>query len=46
MACSLKFIESLCDALAPLGEVRSRKMMGEYVTILRLFFSGSEEPSV
>lgn len=31
MACSLKFIESLCDALAPLGEVRSRKMMGEYV---------------
>lgn len=31
MACSTDFIESICDALAPLGEVRSRKMMGDYV---------------
>ncbi|MDE6165672.1 MAG: TfoX/Sxy family protein [Muribaculaceae bacterium] len=31
MACTLDFIESLCGLLAPLGEVRSRKMMGEYV---------------
>lgn len=31
MACTTVFIESLCDMLAPLGEVRSRKMMGDYV---------------
>ena len=31
MACSSEFIEFVCDALAPLGEVRSRKMMGDYV---------------
>lgn len=31
MACSIEFIESICDMLAPLGEVRSRKMMGDYV---------------
>ena len=31
MACTTEFIESLCDMLAPLGEVRSRKMMGDYV---------------
>lgn len=31
MACSTAFIEFVCDALAPLGEVRSRKMMGDYV---------------
>ena len=31
MACSTDFIESICDVLAPLGEVRSRKMMGDYV---------------
>ncbi len=31
MACSTDFIESICDALAPLGEVRSRKMMGDYI---------------
>lgn len=31
MACSSEFIEFICAALAPLGEVRSRKMMGEYV---------------
>lgn len=31
MACSPEFIEFVCAALAPLGEVRSRKMMGEYI---------------
>ena len=31
MACTSEFIESICNMLAPLGEVRSRKMMGEYV---------------
>lgn len=31
MACSTEFIKFVCDALAPLGDVRSRKMMGEYV---------------
>lgn len=31
MACSSDFIEFVCDALAPLGEVRSRKMMGDYI---------------
>lgn len=31
MACSSEFIQSICDILAPLGEVRSRKMMGDYV---------------
>lgn len=31
MACTSEFIESICDALAPLGEVRSRKMMGDNV---------------
>ncbi len=31
MACSIEFIEYVCDALAPLGEVRSRKMMGDYI---------------
>lgn len=31
MACSAEFIESICDMLAPLGEVRNRKMMGDYV---------------
>lgn len=31
MACSPEFIESICDTLAPLGEIRSRKMMGDYV---------------
>ncbi len=31
MACTSEFIEFICDALAPLGEVRSRKMMGDYV---------------
>ncbi len=31
MACSISFIEKLCEMLSPLGEVRSRKMMGDYV---------------
>lgn len=31
MACSTEFIESICNILSPLGEVRSRKMMGDYV---------------
>lgn len=31
MACSTDFIEFVCNALTPLGEVRARKMMGEYV---------------
>lgn len=31
MACSIDFIEELCEILSPLGEVRSRKMMGDYV---------------
>ena len=31
MACSTDFIEGLCEMLAPLGDVRSRKMMGDYV---------------
>lgn len=31
MACSVDFIEAICATLSPLGEVRSRKMMGDYV---------------
>ena len=31
MACTAEFIDFVCDALAPLGVVRSRKMMGDYV---------------
>lgn len=31
MACSTEFIDFICEVLAPLGEVRSRKMMGDYV---------------
>jgi len=31
MACSTDFIEFICDVPAPLGEVRSHKMMGDYV---------------
>lgn len=31
MPCSNEFIEWVCNELAPLGEIRSRKMMGEYV---------------
>lgn len=31
MACTSEFIEFVCDSLAPLGDVRARKMMGDYV---------------
>lgn len=31
MACTIEFIDLVCEALAPLGEVRARKMMGDYV---------------
>lgn len=31
MACSTEFIEFICDILAPLGDVSSRKMMGDYI---------------
>lgn len=31
MPCTAEFIDFICDTLTPLGEVRSRKMMGEYV---------------
>lgn len=31
MACTADFIDLICNMLAPLGNVRSRKMMGEYV---------------
>lgn len=31
MACTTEYIDFLCEVLAPLGEVRSRKMMGDYV---------------
>lgn len=34
MACSLEFIDFVCRTLSPLGEVRSRKMMGDYVIYL------------
>lgn len=34
MSCSTEFIEGLCEMLSPLGEVRSRKMMGDYVIYL------------
>ncbi|MDE6301919.1 MAG: TfoX/Sxy family protein [Muribaculaceae bacterium] len=31
MACTPEFIYFVCDRLSPLGEVSSRKMMGDYV---------------
>lgn len=31
MACSTDFIEFVCDIISPLGEVRYRKMMGNYI---------------
>lgn len=34
MACSPEFIDSIIEILSPLGEVRSRKMMGDYVIYL------------
>ena len=34
MACSQEFIDFICETLAPLGEVRYRKMMGDHVIYL------------
>lgn len=34
MACTQEYIDFICEVLAPLGEVRSRKMMGDYVIYL------------
>ena len=34
MACTQEFIDFICEVLAPLGEVRYRKMMGDYVIYL------------
>lgn len=34
MACTTDFIEFVCATLSPLGMVRSRKMMGDYVIYL------------
>ena len=34
MACSSEFIDFICEILSPLGEVRYRKMMGDYVIYL------------
>lgn len=34
MACTLEFIENLCEILSPLGDIRYRKMMGDYVIYL------------
>lgn len=34
MACSTEFIDFVCESLSPLGIVRPRKMMGDYVIYL------------
>ena len=34
MACNPDYIDFICDVLSPLGEVRYRKMMGDYVIYL------------
>ena len=34
MACSSEFIGFVAEVLAPLGEVRARKMMGDYIVYL------------
>ena len=34
MACSTEFIEFVCEVLASLGEIRARKMMGDYIIYL------------
>ena len=34
MACNIDFIEYICDLLSSFGEVRHRKMMGDYVIYL------------
>ena len=31
MACTTEYIDFICEVLAPLGVVRSRKMMGDYI---------------
>lgn len=31
MACSKEYIDFICDTLSPLGEIKLRKMMGDYV---------------
>lgn len=31
MACNSEYIDFICEVLAPLGEVRARKMMGDYI---------------
>lgn len=31
MACNTEYIDFICEVLSPLGEVRSRKMMGDYI---------------
>lgn len=31
MACTTEFVDFICATLSPLGEVNSRKMMGDYV---------------
>lgn len=34
MACTTEYIDFIIEVLAPLGEVRARKMMGDYVIYL------------
>lgn len=34
MPCTTDFIEFLCETIAPLGETKARKMMGDYVIYL------------
>ncbi len=34
MACTTQYIDFILEVLSPLGEVRSRKMMGDYVIYL------------
>ena len=34
MACSTGFIDFVCEVLAPLGEIRTRKMMGDCILYL------------
>lgn len=34
MACNPEYIDFICEVLAPLGEVRFHKMMGDYVIYL------------
>ena len=34
MACSTEFIDFVYEVLAPLGDIRARKMMGDYILYL------------